>query len=265
MTAAVTITDQIDKARSDALLILLGLDVPAAEATPLPPFFHQIYFWDPKPNMALGRDGHPAVGQDGLIPDLGLPRRMWAGGQLKFHNPLVTGKTAEKQSSLVSAEIKHGKRGAMGFVKLRHDILQDGELCVSDHQDLVYLNDPDPGAPKPQPLEAPADEEIGQTASFSSTDLFRYSALTFNGHRIHYDLDYCRNVEGYDNLVVHGPLLAQKLMLLAQDTLGSLARFEFRAKSPVMCGETVTFCQKDEFLWVRGSDGRLCVEATAYA
>lgn len=259
-----TITDPLDPARAEALRILLGMDQ-TAETKELPPFFHQIYFWDPKPNSALGRDGHPAVGQDGLIPDLGLPRRMWAGGQLRFHKPLVAGEPAQKTSSLENAEIKHGKRGPMGFVKLKHEIRQNGELCVTDVQDLVYLNDPDPNAPRVAPLEAPTDETVSRSRSFSSTDLFRYSALTFNGHRIHYDLDYCRNVEGYDNLVVHGPLLAQTLMLLARDTFGALGRFEFRAKSPVMCGETVSFCQKNEFLWVRGADGRLCVEATAYA
>ena len=259
-----TITDPLDPARANALCIILGIDQNVV-AQELPPFFHQIYFWDPKPNGALGRDGHPAVGQDGLIPDLGLPRRMWAGGQLRFHKPLVAGEPAQKTSSLESAEIKHGKRGPMGFVKLKHEIHQNGELCVTDLQDLVYLNDPDPSAPKVASLDAATDETICRTRSFTSTDLFRYSALTFNGHRIHYDLDYCRNVEGYDNLVVHGPLLAQTLMLLASDTFGSLSRFEFRAKSPVMCGETVSFCQKDEFLWVRGADGRLCVEATACA
>ncbi len=260
-----TATDILDPARADALCILLGLDTPVAQGSALSPFFHQIYFWQPKPSTLLGRDGHPAVGRDGLIPDLGLPRRMWAGGQLMFRRALVAGEPAQKTSILETSEIKNGKRGPMGFVKLRHEIHQRGELCVTDMQDLVYLNDPDPAAPKPSVLAAPTDEELCEQASFSSTDLFRYSALTFNGHRIHYDLDYCRNVEGYENLVVHGPLLAQKLMLLAENTFGSLSQFQFRAKSPVMCGERVEFCQSGDHLWVRGSDGRLCVEANANA
>ena len=265
MNTKQTITDDLDTARSEALCILLGLNTSVAQRSALPPFFHQVYFWQPQPNALLGRDGHPAVGRDGLIPDLGLPRRMWAGGQLSFHKALLSGVPAAKTSALESSEIKQGKRGPMGFVKLRHEIHQDGELCVTDMQDLVYLNDPDPSAPKPPVIEAPKNEEVCEKASFSSTDLFRYSALTFNGHRIHYDLDYCRNVEGYENLVVHGPLLAQKLMLLAHKTFGSLSQFQFRAKSPVMCGEQVEFCQNEDRLWVRGSDGRLCVEATASA
>lgn len=256
--------DNMDQARAAALCVLLGIDLEDWNGH-LPPFFHQIYFWDPMPNAQLGRDGHPTIGKGGLIPDLGYPRRMWAGGQLQFHRPLKHGSKAEKRSELIGSEIKQGRKGPMGFVKLRHEIRQDGMLCVTDTQDLVYLNDPSPDAPKSAPIKSPTDEIRRKHVSFTSTDLFRYSALTFNGHRIHYDLDYCRNVEGYHNLVVHGPLLAQHLMLLAHDNIGLLAEFRFRAKSPVMCGEHVELCQNDERLWVRGADGRLCMEATATA
>ena len=108
------------------------------------------------------------------------------------------------------------------------------------------------------------DGEILLERSFSSTDLFRYSALTFNGHRIHYDLDYCREVEGYDGLVVHGPLLAQMLMLLAERALGPLTSFEFRATAPALHGEHIAFCLgTDGAMWVSGPDGRQCMQAVA--
>ncbi|MEQ9692597.1 hypothetical protein [Shimia sp. SDUM112013] len=130
-------------------------------------------------------------------------------------------------------------------------------MCVTEHQDLVYREDPDPAAPKPMPPAARTDEVDVETRSFDSTLLFRYSALTFNGHRIHYDLDYARSVEGYDGLVVHGPLLAQLLMLQARDKLGGLNRFSFRATAPLMHFETAELCWGgDGTLWVRGPDGR---------
>ena len=126
---------------------------------------------------------------------------------------------------------------------------------MSELQDLVYREDPSPDAPKPVPPRARQDETHSHAHRFSSTLLFRYSALTFNGHRIHYDLDYARDVEGYDGLVVHGPLLAQHLMLMAEER-APVRRFSFRASAPLMHFETTTFCQKGAEMWVRGADGR---------
>ncbi len=161
-----------------------------------------------------------------------------------------------------------GRTGPLGgFVTLCHEVVQDGEVRLREHQDLVYREDPDPpAAPKPVPPPvARTDEETCETHAFTSTLLFRYSALTFNGHRIHYDLDYCRDVEGYaGGLVVHGPLLAQLLMLKAARELGPLAGFAFRATAPPLVHtESAAFCRKGTDLWVRGPDGRQCMEATA--
>ena len=257
-------TDVMDPARAAAFQVALGQEADITEGSVLPPFFHQLYFWTPQPPEALGRDGHPRVGgTGGLIPDLGLPRRMWAGGQLQFDAPLRVGNPAEKCSVLEKAEHKNGRSGPLAFVTLRHEIWQEGQLCLTEWQDLVYREDPDPQAPKPVPPEARTDERDAREAAFSSTLLFRYSALTFNGHRIHYDLDYARDVEGYDGLVVHGPLLAQHLMLLAEEVGGALRSFAFRASSPLMHFETATFCRNGEDLWVRGPDGRQCMSATA--
>lgn len=256
-----TISDALDPARADALAVTLGLGARFAVGDALPPFFHQVYFWDAKPAAALGRDGHPRVG--GLIPDMGLPRRMWAGGRLTFHAALSAGVRAEKRSSCQSAARKQGRSGVLGLVTLRHEIMQAGTLRVTEFQDLVYRPEADPLAPKPAPPQAPLDEESRQRADFSQTLLFRYSALTFNGHRIHYDLPYARDVEGYDGLVVHGPLLAQMLMLMATNELGPLCRFSFRATAPLMHFEHATLCRKGHDLWVRGPDGRMCMTAQA--
>ena len=259
-------SDVMDPARAQAFQVALGQQTTIAADSPLPPFFHQLYFWTPQPPARLGRDGHPRVGgQGGLIPDLGLPRRMWAGGKLQFDAPLRAGMPAEKRSVLEKAVHKAGRSGPLAFVTLRHEIWQGKQLCLTEWQDLVYREDPDPQAPKPVPPQARSDETEARDEAFSSTLLFRYSALTFNGHRIHYDLDYARDVEGYAGLVVHGPLLAQHLMLLAEEVIGPLHRFTFRASSPLMHFETAKFCRKGSDLWVRGPDGRQCMSATAEA
>lgn len=255
-------TDVMDPARAAALQASLGMPVTITEGTPLPPFFHQIYFWTPEPPAHLGRDGHPKTGL-GIIPDLGLPRRMWAGGRLQFHGPLHAGKPAEKITTLEKIDRKEGRSGPLGFVVLRHDIVQDGITRVTEWQDIVYREDPAPGTPAPTPPQAPTDETAAERASFDTTLLFRYSALTFNGHRIHYDTPYARTVEGYDGLVTHGPLLAQLLMLYAERQLGQLSEFSFRATSALMDHETATLCWKDGTLWVRGPDGRQNMTATA--
>lgn len=241
--------------------VVLG-DAPVLQAgDPLPPFFHQLYFWAPEPSGRLGRDGHPKVG--GVIPDMGLPRRMWAGGRLVFHGPVRLGAAAERVTVCENAVRKDGRTGPLGFVTLRHEVWQRGALCLTEWQDLVYLEDPDLNAPRSVRPKAPRDEEQSVNRSFDATLLFRYSALTFNGHRIHYDQPYARAVEGYDGLVVHGPLLAQHLMLMAEAALGPLERFRFRATSPLMHQEVGTFCRKGRALWVRGPDGRMCMEAEA--
>ena len=254
------VPDVMDPARAAALAVVLGHEWSVSQ--PLPPFFHQAYFWQALPEGALGRDGHPAPGRAGLVPDMGLPRRMWAGGRLAFHRPLMTGQSAERRSVLEQQTAKQGRSGPLAFATLRHEIWQSGELCVTEWQDLVYRPDPVPSAAAPVLAMAPPDV-APEAAGFSSVLLFRYSALTLNGHRIHYDLDYCRDVEGYPGLVVHGPLLAQMLMLRAAREMGQLVTFQFRAVSPLFHFETGVICRDGPRLWVRGPDGRLCLEAQA--
>jgi len=257
-----TITDTMDPARARAMQAALGLEPAIAEGDALPPFFHQLYFWDPQPPARLGRDGHPRLG--GLIPDMGLPRRMWAGGRLSFSAPLLAGVPARRESHVEAATRKQGRSGPLGLVTLRHEICQEGRIRLTDWQDLVWRPDPAPDASSPPSPRARGDEDLCERADFDSTLLFRYSALTFNGHRIHYDLDYARQVEGYGGLVVHGPLLAQLLMLLAYRRMGGLESFAYRATAPLMHHETAELCWKTGgTLWVRGPDGRQCMQATA--
>lgn len=258
-----SVTDLMDPARAEALNASLGRNGPVHAGDPLPPFFHQIYFWDPVAASGLGRDGHPRVG--GLIPDMGLPRRMWAGGRLAFQRALIAGRAAEKRSVVEASQHKTGRSGPLGFVTLRHEIWQDGALCLTEWQDLVYREDPDPKGQPPAPPEARRDETSARDLRFDATGLFRYSALTFNGHRIHYDQDYARLVEGYEGLVVHGPLLAQLLMLMAEEELGPLASFSFRGTSALMDHEEATLCRNGQALWVRGPDGRQIMQAEAVA
>ncbi|WP_254813756.1 acyl dehydratase [Rhodovulum sp. ES.010] len=256
-----TFRDAMDPSRAAALHATLGLDGPPPKARDaLPPFFHQVYFWDPQPAPALGRDGHPALG--GFIPDMGLPRRMWAGGRLTFYGPLRLGMPAEKTTTIAAVERKQGRSGPLGFITLCHNIVQGGVLRVREEQDLVYREDPRPGAPQPAPPEAPGGAEDSSEAHFTPTLLFRYSALTFNGHRIHYDRDYARDVEGYGGLVVHGPLLAQLLMLRAE-AHAPLRAFRFRARSALIDTEAATLCRAGTTHWVAAPDGRLCMGAEA--
>ncbi len=262
MTAEVqTIFDLMDPARARAMQATLGKAATIAEGDPLPPFFHQMYFWDPQAPENLGRDGHPKVGT--VIPDMGLPRRMWAGGRLEFAAALIAGMKATRLTFVEKTEHKQGRAGLLGFVTMRHDIWQEEQLCVTEWQDLVYREDPRDGL-QVEPPRARNDEEICEPAVFDTTMLFRYSALTFNGHRIHYDIEYARNTERYQGLVVHGPLLAQLLMLLAERQSGGLKSFVYRATNPLMHFEIAELCWgSDGAAWVRGPDGRLCMEAAA--
>lgn len=256
-----TIADRMDPARAAALHETLALDGrPPGPGDPLPPFFHQIYFWDVRPPQDLGEDGHPRTG--GLIPDLGLPRRMWAGGRLTFHQPLRAGILAEKTTILAGYTRKSGRSGHLGLVTLRHVIRQKGAPVVTEEQDLIYREAAREGDSLPTPPEAPGGEDVSATLTFDSTLLFRYSALTMNGHRIHYDAAHARS-EGYPDLVVHGPLLAQWLTLVAEGRLGRLRHFRFRATAPLFRGEEAEVCAAGNRVWVRGPGNRLCMEADA--
>ena len=210
------------------------------EGSALPPLWHWIYFLEGLPPGELGRDGHPARG--GFLPPVPLPNRMWAGGRVRFLNPVPIGSRVRKVSSILKVDHKVGRSGELVFVTVLHELksLAD-ELLVREEHDIVYKSTTGPTAPQVNVAEAtPAPHSKSFTPT--STTLFRYSALTFNGHRIHYDLDYCRTTEGYSNLVIHGPLNATLLAGFAEEASGRRVReFNYRGLSPALLGETITF------------------------
>jgi 3-methylfumaryl-CoA hydratase len=182
---------------------------------------------------ALGADGHPRLGQ--LLPDVGLPRRMWAGGELVIARALRLGDVVAKTSTIENVQFKSGKSGELCFVTLRHLYKVDGETTLNERQDVVYR------APNAlttgQPAKAAAMPTQDWQVRATATLLFRYSALTFNGHRIHYDYPYATKEEGYEGLVVHGPMQATLMLNLAAEKMNRLPeRFTYRGYKPLIAG-----------------------------
>ncbi|HEX9647158.1 MAG TPA: MaoC family dehydratase N-terminal domain-containing protein, partial [Alphaproteobacteria bacterium] len=177
-----------------------------AEGDALPPGWHWLYFPDtPRPG-ALGPDGHEARG--GFLPPIPLPRRMWAGNRLVFHQPLRVGERARRHSVIERIERKEGRAGALAFVTVHHRYSGAAGLALEEWHDIVYRAEPAPGAALPPGKGAPAKARWRREITPDEVLLFRYSALTFNGHRIHYDYPYVTGEEGYEGLIVHGPLTA---------------------------------------------------------
>lgn len=188
----------------------------------------------------LGRDGHPK--REGFMPPVPLPRRMWAAGDLAFHGALTVGSPVTRSSTIRSIDDKRGRSGPLIFVVVEHRYEQDGDTRVTETQTLVFREDPKPGGESPAP---PAPGEEGRVVASVVPDpvmLFRYSALTFNGHRIHYDLAYARDVEGYPGLVVHGPLIATLLLRVCAAARRSerVRTFSFRGLAPTFADEPIS-------------------------
>lgn len=261
-----TIDTIIDPMRVAAMHAALGCEgPPPAAGAALPPFWHWGQFWIIAPPDKLGRDGHPAHG--GLMPHVGLPRRMWAGGALDFHAAITVGQRASRVTKASEVMKKTGRSGPLAFVTLHHQITQNGTLCVSERQDLVFRDDPAPDAPARPAKMASEKAELRKGYCTTAVDLFRYSALTFNGHRIHYDRQYAQEVEGYDGLIVHGPLLAQRMIEMAVETLGTIAHFTFRAEAPVFDHQSYEVraesAETGLRLWVAREDGVLAMTGEA--
>jgi len=233
--------DVIQSERCVALQAALNLSGDRlSDGDALPPLWHWLYFWDIAPRSELGRDGHPAVG--GFMPPVGQARRMWAGSRVTFPGTLGLGEPATRVSTIEKVAEKSGRSGKLVFVTVRHELSGSDGLAVIDEHDIVYREGTGKGASAGPGEPAPEGAQWVETVDPDPTLLFRYSALTFNGHRIHYDRDYARDVEGYDGLVVHGPLLATMMVGMAAGSLPdrSVSRFEFRGMRPVMDTETFT-------------------------
>jgi 3-methylfumaryl-CoA hydratase len=207
-------------------------DGPFEDGVELPPLWHWLHFLPVSPLSEAGPDGHPARG--GFLPPVPLPRRMWAGSRLDFMKPLHIGETCRRVSTVTKVEHKAGKSGDLVFVTVRHEVIGEAGSAISEEQDIVYRAAAMPGAAAPPPVQAPADAGWSFAIVPDPVLLFRYSALTFNSHRIHYDLDYATRAEGYPGLVVHGPLIATLLLDGLKRTIAEarITRFAFRALAP---------------------------------
>ncbi|MFC5496805.1 MaoC family dehydratase N-terminal domain-containing protein [Caenimonas terrae] len=259
-----TLHDQVTPAPVRMLRATLDLPPDPAPAE-LPPLWHWLYFLPSARRSELGPDGHPRRG--GFLPPVPLPRRMWAGGQLEFFHPLRLGDAIERVSTIDDVALKSGRSGALCFVRVRHEIHSPRGLALREFHDIVYRPDPVPGAAVAAGEPAPQ----GQWSERVVPDdvlLFRYSALTFNGHRIHYDRKYVTGVEGYPGLVVHGPLLATLLAGLGgrQFAGRQASSFVFRALKPVFDLHPFDICGRPDGqaaadLWVRDHEGHKTMAA----
>jgi 3-methylfumaryl-CoA hydratase len=249
------------------------LDLPderPAIGTPLPPLWHWLYFLPIYAQADVGADGHAERGE--FLPPVALPRRMWAGSQFEFTKPLCVGDTVTRRSTIVDVTEKQGRTGPLVFVKVRHEIQRADEHspALIEFHDLVYREAPTAGAAAPPPTPAPKTCAWEREITPDPVLLFRYSALTFNGHRIHYDRRYVTDVEGYPGLVVHGPLIATLLLdLLRREMPGAnVSRFQFKAVRPLFDLHSFSVCGvpldgKTVHLWARDHDGWLAMDATA--
>jgi 3-methylfumaryl-CoA hydratase len=203
------------------------------EGSPLPPLWQWFFFLPRARQSRLGPDGHPPRG--GFMPPIELPRRMFAGARMRFLKPLVIGKPARRESVVRDVAEKDGRTGKLAFVTVAHSFHQDGAIRIEEEQDIVYREPGPPvGAPEPRRLGPAPAGSWSRTITPDPTLLFRFSALTFNAHRIHYDRTYATTVEGYPGLVVHGPLTAVLLMELVRfHARRPVAAFAFRAQAPL--------------------------------
>jgi 3-methylfumaryl-CoA hydratase len=268
---AETVTDLVTPTPYAALSATLDR---AAERPPngteLPPLWHWLYFLPLYRQSEVGPDGHAKRG--GFLPPVPLPRRMWAGSQFEFYRPLRVGDRISRTSTIADVTQKSGRTGPLVFVKVRHEIRanDDPSPAIIEHHDIVYREAPKPGDVAPPPKAAPAEASWQRHWVPDDVLLFRYSALTFNGHRIHYDRRYVTEVEGYPGLIVHGPLIATLLLdlLRSEQPDAVVRRYEFRAVHPIFDIHPFDVCGAPSpegtsaRLWARDHQGRLAMEAT---
>jgi 3-methylfumaryl-CoA hydratase len=238
---------------------LLDHAVPPWRDGELPPLAHWLYFLGHARQSQIDLDGHPRRG--GFLPPITLPRRMWAGSRIEFRSPIAIGATMTRRSTIADIKAKHGASGAMIFVTVKHEVGVAGEIAIVEEQDIVFRDAPngEPPAPKPDPRVAATVRKINPDPAL----LFRFSALIFNAHRIHYDRDYAIEVEGYPGLVVQGPLTAMLLMdhFLRAHPRSNVMRFEFRAQSPLFDTAPFELCAEGSDLWARGPQGETAMRA----
>ena len=244
---------------------------PVEIGAPLPPLWHWLYFLPMHRQSEIGADGHARRG--GFLPPVPLPRRMWAGSRLEFKAPIRVGDHVARTSTIADVSVKDGRSGPLVFVKVRHELRcnDDAEPALVELHDIVYREAQHPGDTSAPPQAAPDRATWRRTIVPDDVLLFRYSALTFNGHRIHYDRRYVTEVEGYPGLVVHGPLIATLLLdLLRREAPDAeVASFRFKAVRPIFdlhpfqVHGTPAGDGRSVHLWAADHEGWLTMDATA--
>lgn len=242
-------------------------DAPFRPGDALPPAWHWMFFPEVVKLSETGPDGHLAKG--GFMPPVPLPRRMWAGTKMTFHQPLRAGDAITRVSTISDVTTKDGRSGALCFVTVKHEISGPDGLAVSDRHLTVYRGPAEPGAPAPKPQPAPQDADWSRAIHPTPVMLFRFSALTNNSHRIHYDRSYVTEVEGYPGLLVHGNLTATLLLDLFRREMpgATLKSFDLRAIAPLYDVDNFSVSGKigddgaSATLWAANHDGALAQQA----
>ncbi|MBJ9938444.1 MaoC family dehydratase N-terminal domain-containing protein [Burkholderia multivorans] len=261
--------DRITPAPIRLLRATLDDAEPSALPGALPPLWHWLYFLPGERQSNIGTDGHARRG--GFLPPVALPRRMWAGGRLQFLRPLAVDTPIQRRSTIANVQSKSGRSGQLVFVTVLHEIGDAHGVAIREEQDIVYRDAPPPaaaGTPAPAAPTAPTDEQYSRIVTPGPVLLMRFSALTFNGHRIHYDRPYAMEEEGYPGLVVHGPLIAMLLMeeLRRRHPGKTIRAFDFKAVSPLFDTAPFTVNGKLEGhtarVWARGPQGQLAMQAS---
>ncbi len=238
--AAAVTTSEMSAEHAQKVAAVLDAPDELSAGSPLPLLWHWTFFTPAVRTAALGADGHPPLPPNGPTAD--LPRRMWAGGRVQLHAPLVLGQPATRRSSVISAERKSGRSGDLLVVTAGHEIAQAGRVVLTEEQDLIYrppgtsTTDAPPGREQPPT----PDDGWSERVTADSVLLFRYSAVTFNSHRIHYDERFVTGDEGYPGLLVHGPLTATLLAESARRRGLAGTSFSYRASAPLFAGTPFT-------------------------
>jgi 3-methylfumaryl-CoA hydratase len=261
--------DSVTAAPVAALSATLDRDDPAPrQGDPLPALWHWLYFLPTHRQSELGVDGH--VRRGGFLPPVPLPRRLYAGGRVEILHPLLVGDAIERVSRILDVSKKDGRTGPLVFVQVRHEITSRDRLALTEEHDIVYRDAARAGDAQPPLGRAPDDAAWTREIHADEVLLFRYSALTFNGYRIHYDRRFASEAQGYRGLVVHAPLVATLLADLLRRSLpqANVSSFSFRAIRALFDTDPFVICGRPDHdgsvkLWARGPDGALAVEATA--
>jgi 3-methylfumaryl-CoA hydratase len=262
-----TATDHVARAGLMRMGATLDRDDPIPrDGDPLPPLWHWTCFLPHVRQSLLGPDGHAKRGD--FLPAVDLPRRLWAGGRLRFMQPLRVSERVTRTSTIADVSVKEGRAGTLVFVLVRHMIEGENGPAIEEEHDIVYRGAATQGEPAPQHRPARIEAAWARTVVPDDVLLFRYSALTFNSFRIHYDRRYATEVEGYPGLVVHAPLMATMLLdLVRRNSARAVQSFRFRALAPVF--DTAPFHVRGEesstgaSLWIAGDDGGLRMDAEA--